>query len=309
MQRFRTLFVILIACSVIAAACGGTAQPSGQASGGAAKPTVKVGSFNFAESVILAEVYAQALEANAYKIERKLNLGNREVVFPALEKGDVDLVPEYLATVLGFVDKNAKGTSDPKETSATLQNAVKAKNLTVLDYAQAVDQNSFVVTKATADKYKLKKTSDIATNAQGQLVLGGPAECPQRPYCKLGLEQSYGIKFKDFKPLDSGGNLTVAALDAAQVDVGLLFSSDAIIAVKGYVVLEDDKKLQLSDNVAPLVRNDILAKADDMKKTLNDVSAKLTPDELIGLNKQVGVDRKEPRDVAKQWLKDKGLVK
>ena len=309
MQRFRTLFAVVIACSVVAAACGGTAQPSGQASGGATKPTVKVGSFNFPESVILAEVYAQALEANAYKIERKLNLGNREVVFPALEKGDVDLVPEYLATVLGFVDKTAKGSSDPKETSATLQNAVKAKNLTVLDFAQAVDQNSFVVTKATADKYKLKKTSDIATSAQGQLVLGGPAECPQRPFCKLGLEQAYGIKFKDFKPLDSGGNLTVAALDAGQVDVGLLFSSDAIIAVKGYVVLEDDKKLQLSDNVAPLVRNDVLSKADDMKKTLNDVSAKMTTDELIGLNKQVGVDRKEPRDVAKQWLKDKGLVK
>jgi osmoprotectant transport system substrate-binding protein len=138
-------------------------------------------------------------------------------------------------------------------------------------------------------------------------VLGGPPECPQRPFCKLGLEQTYGIKFKDFKPLDSGGALTVAALDGNQVDIGLLFSSDAIISVKGYTVLEDDKHLQLADNVVPLVRNAVAT--DDLKKVLNSISAKLTTDELIALNKANGVDKKDAKDVAKDWLKKQGLIK
>jgi osmoprotectant transport system substrate-binding protein len=297
-RAFRVAIPFVVA-ALVASACGGASTGP--------KPTVKIGSFNFAESILLGELYAQALEANGYTIERKFNLGNRAIVFPALDKGDVDVVPEYLATVLRFVDTNAKGSSDPKEAQKQLQDAVKSKNLTVLDYAQAVDENAFVVTKATADKYKLKKTSDIAANAQGQLVLGGPPECPQRPFCRIGLEGTYGIKLKDFKPLDAGGPLTVAALDGNQIDVALLFSSDAIIAVKGYVVLEDDKHLQLADNVAPLVRNAVAT--DDLKKVLNAISAKLTTDELIALNRANGVDKKDANVVAKDWLKKQGLIK
>jgi osmoprotectant transport system substrate-binding protein len=151
--------------------------------------------------------------------------------------------------------------------------------------------------------------SDLAPVAD-QLVLGGPPECPQRPFCQPGIEQVYGAKFKDFKPLDPGGPLTVAALEGKQVDVALLFSSDAVIAQKDFVVLEDDKKLQAADNVAPVVRDDLLSQAPaDFKTLLNGVSAKLTTEELTGLNKQVGVDRMEPRDVAGAWLKAKGLVK
>ena len=298
-MRVPRVAIAFFVAALVASACGGASSGP--------KPTIKIGSFNFAESILLGELYAQALEANGYTIERKFNLGNRAIVFPALDKGDIDVVPEYLATVLRFVDKDAKGSSDPKEAAKQLQDAVKAKNLTVLDFAQAVDENAFVVTKATADKYKLKKTSDIAANAQGQLVLGGPPECPQRPFCKLGLEGTYGIKLKDFKALDTGGPLTVAALDGNQIDVGLLFSSDAIISVKGYVVLEDDKHLQLADNVAPLVRNAVVS--DDLKKVLNAISAKLTTDELIALNRANGVDKKDAKDVAKDWLKKQGIVK
>lgn len=299
MYRLIRVAIPFVVAALVASACGSASTGP--------KPTVKIGSFNFAESILLGELYAQALEANGYTVERKFNLGNRAIVFPALEKGDVDVVPEYLATVLRFADPNAKGSSDPKEAQRQLQDAVKAKNLTVLDFAQAVDENAFVVTKATADKYKLKKTSDIAANAQGQLVLGGPPECPQRPFCKIGLEQTYGIKLKDFKPLDAGGPLTVAALDGNQIDLGLLFSSDAIIAVKGYVVLEDDKHLQLADNVAPLVRSAVAT--DDLKKVLNSISAKLTTDELIAMNKANGVDKKDANVVAKDWLKKQGLIK
>ncbi|MDQ6859330.1 MAG: ABC transporter substrate-binding protein [Chloroflexota bacterium] len=307
---FRVAIALLVAVFV-ASACGG-ASTGGTGTGGP-KPTVKIGSTNFYEQGILAELYAQALENSGYTVERKLNLGSREIVQPALESGQIDIDAEYLATLLTFVDKNAKASTDPKETAKTLQTVLSTKKLTVLDAAAATDQNGFVVTKDTATKYNLKKLSDIASGAaQGQLVLGGPPECPspQRPFCKPGLEQTYGIKFKDFKPLDAGGPLTVAALDGKQIDIALLFTSDPTIVAKSFVLLDDDKHLQLSDNIAPVVRDDLLTKDDGtIRKVLNSISAKLSQDELNGMNKLVSVDKKDPKDVAKDWLKKQGLIK
>jgi osmoprotectant transport system substrate-binding protein len=260
--------------------------------------------------LIVAELYAQVLEANGYKIERKLNLGNREIVAPALESGQIDMYPEYLATYVTFLTKDqTKASTDAATTFKALQEALKPKNITALDFAPAVDQNGFVVTKATADRHGLKNLSDLA-KVNNQLVLGGPAECPQRPFCQQGLEKTYGLKFKDFKALDAGGPLTVSALENNQVDVALLFTSDAVIQVKNFVLLEDDKKLQLSDNVVPVVRNEIADKAPaDFKTLVNGVSAKLTTQDLTGLNKEVGVDKKDPKDVAGAWLKAKALIK
>ena len=295
----------LLVAVLVASACGGSSTGGSTA----AKPTVKVGSTNFYEQGILAEAYAQILENNGYTVERKFNLGNREIVQPALESGQIDIDAEYLATLFVFLDKSAKASTDPAATSKALQTALSAKKLTVLDYAAATDQNGFVVTKETAAKYNLKKLSDLAA-VGGQLVLGGPAECPTRPFCQAGLKSTYGITFKDFKPLDAGGPLTVAALEGKQIDVGLLFTSDPGIVAKGFVLLEDDKHLQLSDNIAPVVRDDLLAKDDGtIKKLLNSVSAKLSQDELNGMNKLVSVDKKDPKDVAKDWLKKQGLIK
>jgi len=285
------------------------------ASSGSGKPGVRVGSTNFAEQSILAELYAQALEANGYHVERRLNLGPREIVEPALESAQIDLYPEYLATLLAFVSKGSgasagpAASSDPAATASALQAALQPKGLALLDYAPAVDTNGFVVTKATADKYHLTKLSDLAPVAS-QLVLGGAPECPDRPFCLPGLRDTYGLTFKDFKPLDAGGPLTVTALENNQIDVGLIFTTDAVIAARGLVPLADDKHLQLADNVVPVVRADLLSQAPaDFKTALNGVSAKLTTEELTSLNKAVSVDRKEPRDVAAAWLRDKGLVK
>jgi osmoprotectant transport system substrate-binding protein len=293
----------LVIAALVASACGGSST-------GGAKPTVKVGSTNFYEQGILAEAYSQILEANGYTVERNFNLGNREIVEPALESGKIDVVAEYLATLLTFVDKNAKASTDPKETQKALQTALTPKKLTVLDPAAATDQNGFVVTKDTAAKYNnLKKISDLAPVAS-QLVLGGPPECPQRPFCQLGLKSVYGLNFKDFKPLDAGGPLTVAALDGKQIDVGLLFTSDPTIVAKSFVLLDDDKHLQLSDNIAAVVRDDLLAKDDGtIKRLLTSISAKLSQEELNGMNKQVSVDKMDPKDVAKAWLKKQGLIK
>jgi osmoprotectant transport system substrate-binding protein len=270
-----------------------------------------MGSANFPEQVILGELYSQILEANGYTVERHLNLGSREIVEPALESGQIDMYPEYLATAEAFLAGKAntpsKATPDPATTQKALQDLLTPKNITVLDFAQAVDTNGFVVTKATADKNKLAKMSDVQPVA-GQMVLGGPPECPQRPFCLLGLQQTYGLNFKDFKPLDAGGPLTVAALDSGDIDMGLLFTTDPNITLKNYVLLADDKHLQLADNIAPVVRNQILQQGSDAKTLLNSVTAKLTTADLTDMNKQVGIDHKDASAVAKAYLQSKQLL-
>lgn len=304
MQRLRALALTLVALAAVAAGC---AAPTATGP----KPTVRVGSANFTEQIVLGELYGQVLEANGYPIERKLNLGPRDIVAPAMDSAQIDLVPEYLATYVVYRSggDTSKADTDAQKTHRSLQDALKDKNLTVLDYAPAVDTNALVVTKATADRLGLKKTSDLARH-NGQLVLGGPPTCPERPFCLIGFDRVYGLKFKEFKPLDTGGPLTVAALEGNQIDVALLFSTNAAIQAKGFVLLEDDKKLQLADNVAPVVRNDLLNRApSDFRTLLNGVSAKLTTEELTGLNKQVDLDRKDAKEVAAAWLKAKGLVR
>jgi len=261
------------------------------------------------EGVLLGEIYAQALEAKGAKITRKLNLGNREIVQPALQSGQIDVLAEYLATLVKFLDKSADPTTDKAKAASVLQGLLTPKGLTVLDAANATDQNGIVVTKATADKYSLKKVSDLSAVAK-DLVFGGPPECPNREFCAIGLKNTYGITFKDFKPLDTGGPLTIAALEGKQIDVALLFTSDSAIAAKGLVLLDDDKHLQLADNIAPVVRTELLNKdGGDIKKLLNSVSAKLSQSELNDLNKQVNVDKKDSKDVAAAWLKKQGLIK
>src|SRR5947209_8495308 len=311
MKRGRALFAVFFAAALVVTACGGAGSGG---TGGTAKPDVTVGSTNFYEQLTLGELYAQILEANSYKVTRKFNLGNREIVQPALESGQIDIDAEYLATLLAFVDKDGKvaqPSTDPKATQAGLQKALDAKQLTVLDYAAATDQNGFVVTKATADGKSLKKISDLAPVAK-DMILGGPPECPspQRPFCLTGLKNVYGLTFKDFKPLDAGGPLTVAALEGKQIDVGLLFTSDPSIVAKNFVLLDDNKHLQLADNIAPVVRNALLQKDDGtLKRLLNSISAQLTQGELNDMNKEVAVDKKDNKDVAAAWLKKQGLIK
>ena len=299
MRRFLPTLVLV---ALVISACGGGGAPSGM-------PTIRIGSTNFTEQLIVGELYAQALEANGYKIERKFNLGAREIVLPALESGQIDLEVDYLATLLSFLDKDAKGSTDAATTAKTLDDRLKARGLVQFDFAPAVDQNGIVVTKETATRLNLKKISDLTPIAK-DLVFGGPPTCPNREFCAIGLEKVYGITFKTFRPLDTGGPLTVAALEGKQIDVALLFTSDAFIAVKGFVLLEDDKKLQLSDNIVPIVRKDLADKGgNDLRARVNEVSRKLTTAELTELNKQVGVDKKEPKDVARDWLKKQGLLK
>jgi len=303
MRRFSVLALAAAAAAILIAGCA-----PGAAGG---KPTVRVGSTNFSEQVVLAELYSQVLEASGYPIERRFNLGSREIVAPALETGQIDMYPEYMATYVTYLNPGdtTKASTDPVTTYRNLVDTLRGKNMTVLDYAPAVDTNGFVVTKTRSDRDNLKKVSDL-TRFNGQLVLGGPPECPQRPFCQVGLQNTYGVQMKEFKPLDVGGPLTVAALEANQIDVAVLFTTDAAIQVKNFVLLEDDKRLQNADNVAPVVRNDLLDRAlADFKPLVNGVTNRMTTEELTALNKQVGVDRMDPKDAARDWLRAKQLVR
>ena len=291
----------IVAFALIAAACG-----SGDDGGTIEGPTITIGSANFSENALVAEIYAQALESEGYQVERKLNIGSREIYAPALESGELDLIPEYIGTMLTYLGGTASPDSD--ETYAALQAAWEPAGIQVLDYAAAQDKNGFVVTQATATELGLAKVSDLAAH-NGTLVLGGPPECPEREFCLKGLEDVYGLSFAEFRPLDAGGPITVAALEGDEIQFGLLFTTDGTIVAKDFVLLEDDKGLQPAENLAPAVRSEITeAYGDNFAETLQKVSAALTTAELTALNKLVGIDGEDPEAVAAEWLKAVGVT-
>jgi osmoprotectant transport system substrate-binding protein len=299
------LFGVVLLSSAVMAGCGSDNKTATQTK------SVVIGSAPFSESVIVANMYAGALQADGYQVTVRKGLGQREIYLPALQKGGkdngIDLVPEYVGTLLEFVNKNAgEASGDLDATVTKLRARLEPMGLTALTPSPAADQNAFAVTKGTADKYKLKKLSDLAPIA-GQLTLGAGPECPARPFCQPGLEKTYGLKFKSFKVLDSGGPLTLGALASGDIDVGLVFSSDGGVAARNLVVLDDDKKLQTVDNIVPAIRNDVLD--DTIRKDLNKVSAALTTDDLIQLNKRADVDKADPEMLAREWLQQHGFTK
>jgi osmoprotectant transport system substrate-binding protein len=263
-----------------------------------------VGADNFAESEIVAEMYAKVLENAGYDVSRQFGT-TREVRIPAMENGEIDVSPEYVATLLLFLDPDARASSDPQEILGPTNDLLKDKGLMLLQPSAAVDTNAFVVTQQTASQYGLAKVSDLAPVA-GQLTLGGPPECPERPFCIPGLKDVYGIEFGNFVPLDAGGPLTVQALDGGEVDVALLFSTQSVIADKGWVLLQDDKGLQAADNITPLVRTETLN--DEVRGLLDAVSAKLTTENVTQLNGRVEIDQEDPADVARDFLEQNGLL-
>lgn len=294
----------LLAFALMLAGCTpGTAGTQQQAAGSQSR-TLTIAGFNFAESSILANIYGRALKQRGYAITYKLNLGNREVVEPALENGTVDLYPSYTASELEFINGGkGEASSDVKATLTKLNGYLSQKGLRALQPSPAVNTNGFAVTRATADHYHLKRISDLVP-VTGSMTLGGPPECPSRPFCQAGLQKTYGLIFKGFVPLDAGGPLSKAALEKGDVDVALIFTSDGVIAAKDFVVLDDDKHLQNADNVVPVIRSS--AASDDVVSLLNDISSKLTTQALIELNQSAQLDREDPDVLAQRWLSSNG---
>ena len=295
--RITRMVVTLVAASFLLVACGGTSTTTSTSKG-----TITVAGFNFSESSILANIYGKALAKKGWTVKYKLNLGAREVVEPALEKGDIDLYPGYAATETVFLKGHA--VPDPAATLTTLNGLLKPKALLATTPSAAQDQNGFVMTESGAAKFGNPKTISDLKASNGKLTLGGPPECPTRPFCEKGLQEKYFLQFKDFKALDAGGPLTKAALDQGAIDVGLVFTSDGAIKAKHYVLLQDDQRLQNADNVTPIVRTATVNA--DAQAVLNDVSSKLTTADLTDLNKKVDIDKSDPDQVAQTWLSSHG---
>jgi osmoprotectant transport system substrate-binding protein len=295
---FATAAIALTACG----GSGGDPLATSGDSSPAASDTIVVGSANFQENVLLAEIYAGALSAKGVKVEKKLNIGSRETYIPGLEDGSIDLIPEYSGVLLQYFKKDAtEVTSD--DVLAALKTAVPAK-LTVLDQSTAEDKDAIVVTKETAAKYNLTSIADLAAVGD-KLTLGAGSEFKTRPTGVPGLKAKYGVTFKSFKSLDSGGPLTIAALKKGTVQAANIFSTDPNIPANGWVELQDPKSLFAAQNVLPLINK---AKANTtVTAALNAVSAKLTTPVLAGLVKEVVLDKKDAETVAKEFLSSNSL--
>lgn len=321
-MRSIRLFTLLLTLAMLLVACaagegdplagGGTEADAGadtgateDATAGGGGGTITVGSADFTEQLILANMYADVLENLGYTVERRLNLGPREVIFPSVESGEIDLVPEYTGALNSFLTggEEAEDTSVEGLVAALEENL--PEGLVLLEPSGAEDQDGLAVTRETADEYGLATYSDLAEVAD-ELVAGGPPEEETRFTGLPGLEEVYGITFREFRPLDAGGSLTTEALNSGQIDVGRVFTTQGSIEEYDWVVLEDDRGLVPSEAIVPLIREEVLT--DDIEAALNELSATLTTEDLTELNKRVDIDQEDPDAVATSYLEEQGLL-
>ncbi|HWH37900.1 MAG TPA: ABC transporter substrate-binding protein [Candidatus Limnocylindrales bacterium] len=306
----RTSRMLALGASLLAliGACGmgGGATPTAQVN-------IRIGSAGFYESALMAEIYAQVLEARGYTVTRNLQIGPRDTTLPAIERGDFDLMPEYIGSLLEFVNQSAgEATADSAQTHDRLQARLDGRGLTVLGYTPAQDKNTLVVRGDTAAELSLSRASDLAA-VQAELVWGLPAECETNPLCGGVLRDVYGIDYDQIRliELDACGAEIATALNGGAVDIGQLCSTQPDIARFGFVVLEDDRNTQPAENIAPIVRDDFLAQvggADALAAILDPVSQAMTTDELTALNVRVGIEQEEFATVARDWLTEKGIL-
>jgi osmoprotectant transport system substrate-binding protein len=273
---------------------------------------ITVGSFDFPESTVLADIYGDALKAKGFPVRILPNLGSRELVEPALMSGLIQVVPEYAGSALQFISLGRlSATADVMATNKALAELTAGQGVVAGLPAAAQNSNAIVVRPATASRYHLRSIADLARVAP-RLVFGGPPECPGRAYCLPGLRQRYGLHFKSFIRLDAGGPLTLQALEAGDIDVALLFSTDPSISARHLVVLADDRRLQPAENITPLVSRDVVARyGAGLMAVLNTVSARLDSASLRVLDTQVentGRSPRTPHQVADSWLHAQGLL-
>ncbi|MEU9287218.1 ABC transporter substrate-binding protein [Streptomyces sp. NPDC048275] len=267
--------------------------------------TVVVGSNNFPESILLADIYGEALKAKGIKVSYKLNIGSRETTYGLIKNGTITVLPEYNGALLAYLDAKAAPAS-VAETNNAISAELDAK-LTLLESSEAQDKDVVALNEATAKKYSLTSSSTIAdlTDVAKDLVIGGSPEFQTRQQGLVGLKSAYGLEFKSFKALDAGGPLTTAALKSNNIQVADIFSTDPGITKNKFVVLQDPKSLFGFQNVTPLAYKSGLPA--EGVTALNAISAKLDTDTLVQLNSEVQDGNKDPLDVAKSWLASAGL--
>ena len=295
----------ILAVSLAAAGCaGGSSSGEESESEGSAAPPLVVGSANFVESQIIASIYSQALQASGFEVEEKFNIGSREAYIPALESGDINLIPEYTGNLLLYLDENATAASS-EEVAAALEPVLEEKGLAVLTPAPGEDKDSLVVTQETASTWNLTSIEDLAAH-NDELTIGAAAEFEARQ--ATGLEEKYGVKPAEYVAIaDYGGPATVGALVDGTVTAADIFTTTPAIQENDFVVLEDPENLFPAQNVVPVLSAQV--NTPEVAEVLNAVSEKLTTEALLGLNQAVSGDQKiEPATAAEEWLRTEGLV-
>jgi osmoprotectant transport system substrate-binding protein len=322
----KRLLILLLALSlaVLVAACGDDSedtaatptQSSSDAGGGGkiqrndanAKVHLTIGSKNFTEQKVLGEIYAQGLEAAGYAINKDLNLGDEKTALAALKSDEISAYPEYTGTaLLSFFGKKANEL--PKDPQAAFEEAKKdfaAEGLTAFPPTPFTSSNEVAVTKATAEKLGLKNISDLSGKSQDLTLYGSP-ECRQRLDCLLGLQQVYGLKFKKFTPVDIAQRHDV--LTSGRADVSIVFTTDPQIQRENEVLLEDDKGMFPPYNSTLVMKQETADKAGaDLAKTISLIQEQLTDENMQELNARVDLDKKDPAEVAKEYLTETGLI-
>jgi glycine betaine/choline ABC-type transport system substrate-binding protein len=312
--------VAALACTVVLAACGGdnndkssTSSSSGKlikSNPANSKVAITVGSKNFTEEFILGQIYAQGLKAAGYKIKTDLNLGDAQIALKALKDGNIDGYPEYTSTALTsfFNVKVTDIPSDAGQAVAESRDKFAKVGLDAFDPTPVTSANAVGMLKKRADELGVTKVSDLEGKSQ-KLTLYGSPECRQRPDCLIGLEENYGLKFKRFVPVDIG--LRYEVLDKGQADLSIIFTTDAQLSTrKDVITLVDDKKVFPPGNVIFVARKQVVDKAGpDMQKTAQLVQQGLTEKVMRELNARVDVDREQPRQVAREYLRESGYIK
>lgn len=302
------------------AACGGgsleeKASSGGTGTGGGAKGPLVVGAAAFTESKVLAELYAQVLRDAGYDAS-VTTVKNRELYEPSLEKGEIDVVPEYAATLAEFLNAKANGPKAPEEkpvassdaaaTVAALEKLAGPRGLKALPPGEAVDQNAFAVSKEFAEKNKLTTLSDLGRSKIKVRIAAGD-ECEVRPFCAPGLKKSYGVEVAGVDPKGVGTPQAKQAVKDGEDQLVLTTTTDATLDGFGLVLLQDDKKLQNADNVLPVV-NARDAGSKEIADALGRLTKTLSTQDLVELNRKVDAERVKPSDAAREYLESKGLI-
>jgi osmoprotectant transport system substrate-binding protein len=294
--RPRPVGLVPVLLLLLATACG--ADDAGSAATETA--TIRFASYDFTENQILAEVYAEGARRAGLPVSVQHGVGTREVVQPALQQGVLDVVIDYLGTAVAFTGPEEPARErTPEELATALEDALGEHGVSVLDAADAEDQNGFAVTTAFGAENGVGRISQLADLAPG-LVFGGPPECPERPFCLRGLQEVYGLKFGEVRSMPSRG-ATVEALVSGEIDVGLLETTDARLSVAPVMLLVDDRALQPHENVVPLVRAEVIDRWDGLAGALDEVSARLVTADLVTLNALVELDGLTPAQAAARW--------
>ncbi|MCR2762344.1 ABC transporter substrate-binding protein [Microbacterium sp. zg.B48] len=301
-RKSRVAFAaaILAGVALVATGCSSgdpLADDTGAAEAGG--DVIAIGSAEYYSNAIIAEIYAQALENAGFEVSRDgFNAGQRDSYMPAVESGEITLIPEYTGNLLQFFDPETEARTS-EDVYAALPD-VLPEGLSVLEQSTATDQDSYTVTKAFADANSLVEIGDLASVSTA-LTLGGPPELAERPYGPSGLLETYGVTV-GFSPT---ATTTLDALLAGTIQVANIYTADPAIQTNDLVVLEDPEGLFLASNVVPLVSGEL---PDGAAEILNAISAALTPEGLVALNVQSTVDELNPDEIATQWLTENGLI-